>query len=206
LGRHLADAECSGSDAPDWSHSHILHVSSGLYGEAPTVDFPENYGPCIPISTYGTSKLASESLIAAYCHMFGLVARVFRLANVVGPRQTHGVGYDFVRRLKADPTRLRISGDRTQKKSYIYVEDVLNGILVVTDRTTARYDAFNVATDDYITVIEIAKLAAQICGVDERKVKFEFTGSESTGRGHRTGREHPRPLRDLSNPARSLGF
>jgi UDP-glucose 4-epimerase len=147
--------------------TRILYTSgSGVYGEAPAVDFPENYGPCIPISTYGASKLASESLIAAYCHMFGVVARVFRLANVVGPRQTHGVGYDFVRRLKADPTRLRILGDGTQKKSYIHVEDVLNGIFVVTDKTTAGYDVFNVATDDYVTVLEIAKLAVQICAVD----------------------------------------
>jgi UDP-glucose 4-epimerase len=164
--------------------TRILYTSgSGVYGEAPAVDFPENYGPCIPISTYGASKLASESLIAAYCHMFGLVARVFRLANVVGPRQTHGVGYDFVRRLKTDPTRLRILGDGTQKKSYIHVEDVLNGIFVVTDTTTARYDVFNVATDDYVTVLEIAKLAAQICGVDERKVKFEFTGGDRGWKG-----------------------
>jgi UDP-glucose 4-epimerase len=159
--------------------TRIFYTSgSGVYGEAPAVDFPENYGPCIPISTYGASKLASESLIAAYCHMFGVVARVFRLANVVGPRQTHGVGYDFVRRLKADPTRLRILGDGTQKKSYVHVEDVLNGIFVVTDKTTARYDVFNVATDDYVTVLEIAKLAVQICGVDQSKVKFEFTGGD----------------------------
>jgi UDP-glucose 4-epimerase len=164
--------------------TRIFYTSgSGVYGEAPEVDFPENYGPCIPISTYGASKLASESLIAAYCHMFGLVARVFRLANVVGPRQTHGVGYDFVRRLKADPTRLRILGDGTQKKSYIHVEDVLNGIFVVTDKTTARYDVFNVATDDYVTVLEIAKLAVLICGVDQSKVKFEFTGGDRGWKG-----------------------
>src|SRR6266487_2599835 len=112
----------------------IFYTSgSGVYGEDPAVDFAENHGPCIPISTYGASKLASESLIAAYCHMFGLRGCAFRFANVVGPRQTHGVGYDFVRLLKADPTRLRILGDGTQKKSYIHIEDILNAIFTVAD-------------------------------------------------------------------------
>src|ERR1700674_5659192 len=103
----------------------IYTSSSGVYGENPGVAFAEDYGPCVPISTYGASKLACEGLIAAYCHMFELVGRAFRFANVVGPRQTHGVGYDFVRRLKADAARLRILGDGTQRKSYIHVEDVL---------------------------------------------------------------------------------
>jgi UDP-glucose 4-epimerase len=88
-----------------------------VYGENPNVAFAEDYGPCVPISTYGASKLACEALIAAYCHMFELTRRVFRFANVVRPHQTHGVGYDFIRRFKADPTRLRILGDGTQKKA-----------------------------------------------------------------------------------------
>ena len=75
---------------------------------------------------------------------------------MVGPRQTHGVGYDFVRRLKADPTHLRILGDGSQRKSYIHVEDVLAAIATAAASATTRYDVFNVATDDYITVREIA--------------------------------------------------
>jgi UDP-glucose 4-epimerase len=156
---------------------------SGIYGENARVAFREDYGPSTPISTYGASKLASEGLISAYCHMFGFLGRTFRLANVVGPRQTHGVGHDFVRRLKADPTRLRILGDGTQKKSYIHVEDVLEAIFIVVGKTTARYDVFNVATDDYITVLEIAKLAVEISGLDQRKVKFEFTGGDRGWKG-----------------------
>ena len=85
----------------------ILYTSgSGVYGENAAVAFSESYGPCLPISTYGASKLACEALISAYCHMFDMEGRAFRFANVVGPRQTHGVGYDFVRRLKEDPSRL----------------------------------------------------------------------------------------------------
>ena len=160
----------------------ILYTSgSGVYGENDRVAFSESYGPCIPISTYGASKLACEALIAAYCHMFGITGRAFRFANVVGPRQTHGVGYDFVRRLKTDPTRLRILGDGSQSKSYIYVDDVLEAIFLADARCTAKYDVFNVATGDYITVREIADIAAQICGITG--VRHEFTGGDRGWKG-----------------------
>ncbi len=162
----------------------ILYTSgSGVYGENPEVAFAEDYGPCVPISTYGASKLACEGLIAAYCHMFGLIGRAFRFANVVGPRQTHGVGYDFVRRLKTDPTRLRILGDGSQKKSYIHVEDVLSAIRVADAGTTRNYDVFNVATDDYITVAEIADLAVRVSGIPFGKVQYEFTGGDRGWKG-----------------------
>jgi UDP-glucose 4-epimerase len=164
--------------------NRIFYTSgSGVYGEAPGVDFPESYGPCIPISTYGASKLASESLIAAYCHMFGLVARVFRFANVVGPRQTHGVGYDFIRRLKSDSTALRILGDGTQKKSYVHVDDVLEAIFLVAAKASRPYEVFNVATDDYITVRQIADLAVAIAGLRPEKVRYDFTGGDRGWKG-----------------------
>lgn len=164
--------------------SRIFYTSgSGVYGEDPVVDFPENHGPCIPISTYGASKLASESLIAAYCHMFGLVGRVFRFANVVGPRQTHGVGYDFVRRLKNDPTALRILGDGTQKKSYIHVDDVLEAILLVAAKANKPYEVFNVATDDYVTVRQIADQAVALAGLRPDEVRYDFTGGDRGWKG-----------------------
>ena len=164
--------------------ARIFYTSgSGVYGEDPAVDFPENFGPCIPISTYGASKLACEALIAAYCHMFGLSARVFRFANVVGPRQTHGVGYDFVRKLKRDPTTLRILGDGTQKKSYIHVDDVLEAIFLVGAKAFKPYDVFNVATDDYITVREIADLAVNIAALQPDKVSYDFTGGDRGWKG-----------------------
>jgi UDP-glucose 4-epimerase len=162
----------------------IFYTSgSGVYGEDPAVDFPESHGPCIPISTYGASKLASESLIAAYCHMFGLVARVFRFANVVGPRQTHGVGYDFIRRLKNDSTALRILGDGTQKKSYIHVDDVLEAIFLVAANAVKPYEVFNVATDDYVTVRQIADLAVAIAGLQQNEVRYDFTGGDRGWKG-----------------------
>jgi UDP-glucose 4-epimerase len=162
----------------------IFYTSgSGVYGEDPAVSFRESYGPCIPISTYGASKLACEALIASYCHMFGFRGRAFRFANVVGARQTHGVGYDFLRRLKADPTQLRILGDGQQRKSYIHVEDVLTAIKVADAATSGAYDVFNVATDDYITVREIADRAVGISGLNPAVVRYDFTGGDRGWKG-----------------------
>src|SRR5262249_35057567 len=105
----------------------ILYASgSGVYGDLGEIEAGEDYGPLVPISTYGASKLAGEGLISAYCHMFDLTGRAFRFGNVVGPRQTHGVGFDFLRQLLSDPHKLRILGDGTQSKSYIHVTDVVN--------------------------------------------------------------------------------
>jgi UDP-glucose 4-epimerase len=162
----------------------LLYTSgSGVYGENAGVAFPESYGPCFPISTYGASKLACEAMISAYCHMFGLTCRAFRFANVVGPRQTHGVGYDFVRRLEADPSRLRILGDGSQSKSYIHVEDILEAVFTADRLCDRNYDVFNVATGDYITVREIAEMAVGVCGLDPRSVRFEFTGGDRGWKG-----------------------
>jgi UDP-glucose 4-epimerase len=162
----------------------ILYTSgSGVYGENPDVAFAEDYGPCIPISTYGASKLACEGLIASYCHMFDMTGRAFRFANVVGPRQTHGVGYDFVRRLKADPARLRILGDGSQKKSYIHVEDVLAAIRLADQAATGKYQVFNVATDDYITVRDIADLAVKVSGLSPGQTSYDFSGGDRGWKG-----------------------
>lgn len=161
----------------------IYFSGSGVYGENAPVAFPESYGPCVPISTYGASKLGCEALVSAYCHMFDLSGRAFRFANVVGPRQTHGVGYDFVRRLKADPSRLRILGDGTQSKSYIHVEDILDAVFLADHLCPHRYDVYNVATGDYITVNEIADLAAEVCGLAPGSVRREHTGGDRGWKG-----------------------
>ncbi|MGI8956698.1 MAG: NAD-dependent epimerase/dehydratase family protein [Chthoniobacterales bacterium] len=162
----------------------IFYTSgSGVYGEDPDVAFKETYGPCVPISTYGASKLACEGLIAAYCHMFDCFGRAFRFANVVGPRQTHGVGYDFVRRLRDDSSRLRILGDGSQSKSYIYVEDVLDAIWIAGSDERRSFDIFNVATDDYITVKEIADIAVEESGLTPEQVRYEFTGGDRGWKG-----------------------
>lgn len=161
----------------------ILYASgSGVYGDLGELEAREDHGPLVPISTYGASKLAGEALISAYCHMFDLSGCVFRFGNVVGPRQTHGVGYDFVRRLLKDPTRLTILGDGTQSKSYVHVQDVVDAVLLANEKTPKQFETYNVATGDHVTVREIADLAAECAGLSPGDVLYELTGG---GRGWR---------------------
>jgi UDP-glucose 4-epimerase len=160
----------------------LLYSSgSGVYGDTGTQPVVETYSPMRPISTYGASKLAGEALICAYCHMFDMHALAFRFANVVGPRQTHGVAYDFVLRLLRDLTQLQILGDGSQSKSYIHVDDVLDAMLFLFDQGWQGFDVFNVATEDYVTVREIADLVVQRLGLSQ--VEYAFTGGDRGWKG-----------------------
>lgn len=153
----------------------ILYTSgSGVYGEVPPVPIPEDYAFMKPISTYGASKLASEVLICAYCHMFDFVGTVFRFANVVGPNMTHGVSYDFTRRLHSDPTNLEILGDGHQTKPYIHAHDVVAAMLHLQRRQSEGYQYFNVASQDHLTVRQIADLIIEEMAL--KNVKLTFTG------------------------------
>jgi UDP-glucose 4-epimerase len=161
----------------------ILYASgSGVYGDLGNTEAHEDYGPMVPISTYGASKLAGEALISSYCHMFGLTGCSFRFGNVVGPRQTHGIGFDFVRKLAADRSRLTILGDGTQSKSYIHVSDVIDAVLHADGHCSRPYETYNVATGDYITVSEIAELAIQSLGITPPP-KLEYSGGDRGWKG-----------------------
>lgn len=162
--------------------TRILYASgSGVYGDIGEIEAREDHGPLLPISTYGASKLAGEALIGSYCYMFGLSGCAFRFGNVVGPRQTHGVGFDFVRQLLVNPRELRILGDGSQSKSYIHVEDVVNAVLAAHERTEKNFEAYNVATGDYITVTEIATIAASV--LELSSVRFTYTGGDRGWKG-----------------------
>ena len=162
----------------------ILYASgSGVYGDLGQLEIAEDHGPLRPISTYGASKLAGEAMIGAYSHMFGLSGCAFRFGNVVGPRQTHGVGFDFVRGLRRDKTRLRILGDGSQSKSYIHVEDVVRAVLLANRSGGPGFKVFNVATGDYVTVREIADLAVDCLGLSRSAVAYEFTGGDRGWKG-----------------------
>jgi UDP-glucose 4-epimerase len=154
-------------------HRLIYASGSGVYGDTGETAVTEAHSLLLPISTYGASKLACEALICSYTHMFDLHGTAFRFANVVGPRQTHGVAYDFVRRLLKDPTRLAILGDGTQSKSYIHVDDVLDALLLLYDTERSGFDVFNVATEDYVTVRRIADLVVERLGIS-RNVTYTF--------------------------------
>lgn len=159
----------------------IYASGSGVYGDAGETELAENFTPMRPTSTYGASKLAGEALICAYCHMFELRATCLRFANVVGPNQTHGVGYDFVRRLRANPKELLILGDGRQSKSYIHVEDVISAMRGFEAEGTGAFDVYNVATEDYATVLQIADIAVGELGLSE--VRFRFSGGDRGWKG-----------------------
>ncbi len=157
----------------------ILYASgSGVYGDLGEQEVAEDHGPMCPISTYGASKLASEAMISSYCHMFGLTARVFRFGNVVGPRQTHGVGLDFIAKLRQDPSRLDILGDGNQSKPYIHIDDVISAVLHANEHCKDAFGVFNAASDDAITVREIADLAVACLGLDAGGVEYVYSGGE----------------------------
>jgi len=108
--------------------------SSTVYGEALTPT-PEDYGELKPISVYGATKLACEALISAYAHSYGFRAVIYRLANIVGSRSTHGVIFDFIKKLSENPSQLEILGDGTQKKSYLHVSDCIDAMLLAIEKT-----------------------------------------------------------------------
>lgn len=159
----------------------IYASGSGVYGDTGYFNTDENYTPMRPISTYGASKLSCEALICSYCYMFDMTATAFRFANVVGPHQTHGVGYDFVRKLISDKSRLDILGDGTQSKSYIYVDDVISAMRMIEEKHLNNFDSYNVATEDYISVKEIADIVAGI--MDLKYVNYIFSGGDRGWKG-----------------------
>ncbi|MCD6143407.1 NAD-dependent epimerase/dehydratase family protein [Thermococcus sp.] len=157
--------------------------SSTVYGEAKKIPTPEDYGPLEPISVYGGAKLAAEALIAGYAHTFDIKAVVFRLANIIGKRSNHGVIYDFINKLKANPHRLEILGDGTQKKSYLHVSDTVEAMLYLFKEFLKEdkiYDAYNIGSEDWITVTEIAEIVSGEMGLNP---EFYFTGGVNGGRG-----------------------
>lgn len=155
--------------------------TSTVYGEAGIIPTPENYGPCTPISLYGASKLSAEALITSYCHTFDMTAIIFRFANCVGKRGTHGVIFDFVNKLKKNPKELEILGDGKQNKSYFLVDDCIDAMLHTANRQKDRVEIYNIGSHDMITVTDLAKIVVKERGLKD--VKFTYTGGVDGGRG-----------------------
>ena len=140
----------------------VFSSTSAIYGEAHLKPTPESYGPLFPISFYGASKLASETLITAFAHNCGFRAWIYRFANVVGRNATHGVILDFVRRLFDNPAELKILGDGSQRKCYIHADDCIDGMLFGVKngkghKLRPEIDCFNLAGDGVTQVRFIAE-------------------------------------------------
>ncbi|MCL0104456.1 NAD-dependent epimerase/dehydratase family protein [Dehalococcoidia bacterium] len=156
----------------------VFTSTSTVYGEAP-IPTPEDYGPLMPISLYGASKLAAEALICSYCHTFELKAWIYRFANVIGERSNHGVIHDFINKLRENPEELEILGNGNQTKSYIHIEDCIEAMLHGL-KAQDKVNIFNLGTEDQITVKEIAGIVSEQLGLSPT---FEFTGGERGWKG-----------------------
>jgi UDP-glucose 4-epimerase len=155
----------------------IVFSSSGtIYGETPIIPLPENYGPLLPISLYGAAKLACEALITAFCHTFDMQCWIYRFANIVGKRGTHGVIFDFIHKLKRNPDELEILGDGTQEKPYLSVEDCVEGMLFGFGNSNERVNFFNLGCESTTNVSSIAKMVVEEMGL--ANVKFKYAGGD----------------------------
>jgi len=155
--------------------------TSTIYGEANVMPTPEDYGPLLPISTYGASKLAAEALITSYTHTFDMRAWIFRFANVVGRRSTHGVTFDFINKLKANANELEILGNGRQEKSYMLVEDCVEGMVFAVKNAMNRVNVFNLGSKDTIDVKAIAEIVVSEMGLED--VGFRYTGGDRGWKG-----------------------
>jgi UDP-glucose 4-epimerase len=152
----------------------IVFSSTGsIYGESQVIPTPEDAPFPVQTSLYGASKLAGEGLIAAFCEAFGMKAWIFRFVSILGERYSHGHVFDFCRQLFGDPGTLRVLGDGTQRKSYLYVKDCIAAILRALDAATATVNIFNLGTDEFVALSDsIAAITAEL-GVSPR---IQYTG------------------------------
>jgi len=143
----------------------IFSSTSAVYGDAPLSPTPETAGPLLPISLYGAAKLACETLISSYCHLFDMQAWMFRFANVVGDRMGHGVIFDFIEKLRLDPRHLEIWGDGQQRKPFFLVEDCIEGMICAYCRSRQWCDVFNLGCDSTTKVDQVAEIVIKEMGL-----------------------------------------
>ena len=152
----------------------VFASSSVVYGEDAPLPTPESYGPCLPISLYGASKLACEGLITSWAGTFDFQAWIFRFANIIGERGTHGVIFDFIHKLKNDNSRLEVLGNGLQEKSYMEVKECVNAILHVYNTQNNQINLFNLGSHDTCSVKRIAEIVTEETGY--KGAKIEYTG------------------------------
>jgi UDP-glucose 4-epimerase len=159
----------------------VFSSSSTIYGETPAFPLPENYGPLLPISVYGAAKLAAEGLISSFCHTFDIQSWIFRFANVVGERGTHGVIVDFINKLRKNPMELEILGNGKQRKPYLYVKDCVDAIIFGHQNANEQINVFNLGCDTATEVTRIAEIVVEEMGLTN--VKFTYTGGKRGWKG-----------------------
>jgi UDP-glucose 4-epimerase len=154
--------------------------TGSVYGEAEIIPTPENHPFPVQTSLYAASKLAGEGFIHAYCEGYGFEGYIFRFVSILGERYTHGHVLDFYKQLLAHPGQLKVLGDGTQQKSYLYIGDCLDAMLHVLNLGTAkkarhRVEIYNLGTDEYVEVNNSIRF---ICGALGLKPKLEYSGGK----------------------------
>jgi len=171
--------------------------TSAIFGETEAV-LHEDFAPLQPISFYGASKLAAEAYVSVFAHTFGGRAVVLRFPNVVGERATHGVIYDFLRKLEGDRGKLEVLGDGNQTKPYLYVRDLVDAILTAWDKTNAPFAVYHASGIGNTSVREIAEIVVAAAGRPD--TQLVYTGGDRGWPG-----DVPRFRYDISR-LRALGW
>jgi UDP-glucose 4-epimerase len=154
----------------------IAFSSTGsVYGEAAVIPTPENAPFPIQTSLYGASKAAGEGLIAAYCEGFGVQSWIFRFVSILGERYTHGHVFDFYKQLKSDPRRLPVLGNGQQRKSYLYIQDCIDAMLIAVERSQEKVNIFNLGVDGYCKVNDSIGWICQELGLTPN---LEYSGGD----------------------------
>ena len=148
--------------------------TSAIYGESYDV-LNEDYGPLKPVSNYGAGKLASEAFISAFSSTYGIQTWITRFPNVVGERFTHGVIYDFIKKLRNNPEELEVLGNGEKCKTYVYLKDLVEAILYVIDHASEKYNVYMIGSDSRTKVKEIA---AMVIEEMELNAKIRYTGGD----------------------------
>ncbi|MES2355797.1 MAG: NAD-dependent epimerase/dehydratase family protein [Pseudomonadota bacterium] len=154
----------------------IAFSSTGsIYGDSSVIPTPEDAPFPVQTSLYGASKLACEGLIAAYCETFGFKSWILRFVSILGERYTHGHVFDFYRQLKSDPLSLRVLGNGRQRKSYLYVHDCIDAILMAMDKAQDKVNILNLGVDNYC---EVNDSIDWICQALEVSPTIGYTGGD----------------------------
>jgi len=160
----------------------LIFTSSGtVYGDIPEIMLNEQFGPMLPISLYGASKLACEGLISGFVALFGVQAWIFRFGNIVGDRATHGVIFDLLQKLRSDPKTLEVLGDGEQTKPYVWMDDCLDGVLFCLKNAKDPINLFNLAPSSVTSVKTIVKILLEKTG--NHATKVHYTGGVKGGGG-----------------------
>lgn len=155
--------------------------SSAIYGAMTGVSIREEMGPLLPVSYYGGAKLASEAFISSYSAMNDFQSWIFRFPNVIGERLTHGVVYDFIKKLKNNPSELRILGNGNQTKPYLYVKDLVDAIFLIRKKARQPVNIYNIGVETRTSVTEIANIICEEMGL--KNVQYLYSGGEIGWKG-----------------------